>query len=217
MANNCLLTKLKGTVQNENLLKLGELKLRVNSETNFRCIIGNGSSVDFLDASGNVVQHYEGSWFDSTVDASVKIINIANKYTLNYLTIMAKPEGFSFKDIEYSRLNGLYVSGAWDVSMEQLNRLELLSEITITNNNLLTGDIGDLKNHPNAANITTVNFSNSNDYIAGDLDNFLAMPLLKNINLRWCTGITGKRSTINTLTARGGSCDFTGITVIEDA
>lgn len=114
MSNNCLTTKLKGTVQNDELLKIGEIRVDSYAGANYACnliAVKNTESFTVRVIKGNAMftinnQQYSsvelaaGSYaivFDTTVDYSIAI---SNKYSLEKLFVSfgpTTPQGWGTK------------------------------------------------------------------------------------------------------------------------
>lgn len=134
MANECLVTKLKGVVDNPNLPKLGYIKIHINNQNN------SGICAFWCESTGNIEANivgdtnayfYKGTYSERT-DQTTTIsgisstvgyrlsegeydIEIYSKYALTVLFIGEDGNpcgcGLNFDDFQYTQLNRLMLKG----------------------------------------------------------------------------------------------------------
>jgi hypothetical protein len=217
MANNCLVTKLKGVVDNDNLQKLGELMMKV---------INNPSAVDgdtditinvlspcelyvsdggaFADSPANVISNPQTR---TTIQPSMNgthlyfknanyNVYISNKYNITQLSISGVPSrssifNFSLTDVKYS-------ISMFDLTVSNSNVNGDLSDIlTLTNlsafgpSGLITGDIIAYKNWPN---LTSISLTSA---MEGDISVFNNRSNLTAFVCNSCHNISGNISNIS--------------------
>jgi hypothetical protein len=157
MANNCLVTKLKAVVDNDNLLKLGELRLKVVTTAANQEVGLVGSVFNDISVVGNTTEispsnpsSYTG-WIKIATPGT-HILSIMNKYNLTKITCYGSALALvgGFDDIKYiSGLDELNLgsedidAGITDVAL--LANLPALSNIRIWDKNMV-GNISSLLN-----------------------------------------------------------------------
>lgn len=194
MEKNCLVTKYKSTVQDDSLLRIGEMRVKVTSVDSPSAgtqsikiitsapvtleIIGDGYFTDAtlsenkgktISVNGYSLIYFSNGNFE---------VAILNKYALTEFDITAVGGTFSnnkaidIKDLSYSDINVLNVE-----------------------NSKSYGDISVLKNMKNLTAIQALNAQ-----LSGDISNVKGLTSLSVLNLGNNTEITGDISTISNLT-----------------
>ena len=156
MANECLVTKLKGVVDNPNLPKLGYIKIHINNQNN------SGICAFWCESTGNIEANivgdtnayfYKGTYSERT-DQTTTIsgisstagyrlsegeydIEIYSKYALTTLVIGedggACGCGFNFDDLQYTQLNRLMLKGLMDNQGPVTGKLSSIKNIVDVN------------------------------------------------------------------------------------
>lgn len=234
MANDCLVTKLKGSVQNDNLSYFGKLKIQVNNST--------GSGVSFQILNNGIISTADGS---NKLKITGSSGDYKNSITINnsawiefavgeYLVIMDKynfrgiahgntPDkasviGFNVEEFEYSPnieslsgLNNTTSFGNFDVLQGKLPNLSSLS-INGTDITATTGVLGTF-----GFNKTELSFTK----ITGDLEDFVRARRAKGVSeytttVHWhaCPGVKFNGNAINT--AQGAEFSWTASTITLD-
>lgn len=181
--SRCLITTLKGTVADNDLLKIGEVKIKVSSVDNpsdktqgitvkfnkkvTLSIVGNGY---FTDKS---LEKNKGKTLDVVANVNTFVyfsngdycISIPDKYSITTLSLFAEESG-SDATIQNKALN--------IDNLEYSSDLEIL-RVSAEN---INGDFGSLKN---LAKLTSVNMSNVDVY--GDISAVKNMSSLASINM----------------------------------
>lgn len=225
MANNCLVTKLKGTVNNDNLLKFGEFVI-INSDNRSGQITLRAQSgtitVTTYQEDGTLVNTYNVGTSDENIaiSSSEKKISVDNKYNLSiYGTDNLILASTDLNALLYSNyLRAIYCStNAWlqDHSFDILNakRWSNLINITLINSFNITGTLNDIATHPNVANIENIDIHET--AIRGSLNDVTSMPKITLINVSDCPYIIVTRSALNALSAQGCTVRYNQ-TPIED-
>lgn len=225
MENNCLVTKLKGTVNNDNLLKFGEFVI-INSDNRSGEITLRAHSgtitVTTYQENGTLVNTYTVGTSNENIaiSSSEKKISINNKYNLSiYGTDSLILASTDLNALLYSNdLRAIYCStNTWlqDHSFDILNakRWSNLINITLINSFNITGTLNDIATHPNVANIENIDIHET--AISGSLNDVTSMPKITVINVEDCPYITVTRSALNALNAKGCTVRYNQ-TPIED-
>ena len=194
---DCLVTKLKGTVNDGSLPKLGSMlfKLRTTT-TNLVKIEAIGKDVSFSSADGSNVFSISSGGEEKTnvinvgesntvfyVDASKGVtISIDNKYNLEKLDVYRSGD-----------TNELTV----DLNFEDLKYCKKLNWLSLTYMTL-TGDISALQN---LTALTSVNLGWTQ--VSGDISALSGLTALTGVNL-YSTQVTGDISALQNLTALTG-------------
>lgn len=218
---NCLKTQLKEIVQNDNLKVLNTLwgvKIGTGNKTFVISTFGTDVNVKIYDADKVYVRELNTNGGVVTLEANEQYFSINNKYLLRKFVSNAAA-AIDLKDLCYCDITYLSYTGYGNYTFSILDtykwtNITFLAIIGNDGGNFsLTGTTEQIANHPNAANITSVNIIESN--ITGSLDDFVNMASLAELDVR-NTPITKKRSTINTLTQKmGDNFKYNG-TIIED-
>lgn len=219
---NCLKTQLKEVVNNDNLKVLNTLwgvKTGTGNKTFNLSTSGTDVNVKIYDADKVFVRELNTNGSSVTLGENEQYFSINNKYLLNRF-ISSDAVTIDLKDLCYCNIDYLSYSGSGNYTFSILDtyRWTNITFFTISGNDKgnfsLTGTTEQIANHPNAANITTVNIIESN--VTGSLDDFVNMDSLAELDVRYTSGITKKRSIINVLTQKmGDNFKYNG-TIIED-
>lgn len=203
---NCLITKLKGVVDNDNLLKLGEFSYVAQNVSLVSSEPGTGArlpiSIRILDGgtfpNGEKTYLYPG---DQSVILLSEVSKIAVKYDDNNIDtiLLFDASKLNFADIKYvTSINGIYFSSPSEKSGILNGDLKDLSShkfygFSLVGQKTVTGDISNIKLLvPWSETQGGIDFRNtSGSGIYGDITS-IASPYLKALNL-WeaSAGITG--------------------------
>lgn len=176
---NCLITKLKGICQNNDLLKIGELKVLVDTEgkdyivrlaaTDCKLVVSVGITVKSVTSS----EVLSGTEFNA---GSYKLngkgtLSISNKYTIDTFSFAAaqnKVFDFSksdFNSLKYSKglKNILVASDSFLFSLDSLTDINIES-VNISSKNLV-GELSGLISKDGIAKIAI-----TSDYVTGSVD-----------------------------------------------
>ena len=219
---NCLKTQLKEIVQNDNLKVLNTLwgvKIGTGNKTFTLSTLGTDVNVKIYDADKVYVRELNTNGGSVTLEANEQYFSVNNKYLLTRFA-SSLATAIDLKDLCYCDIRYLSYKGYGNYTFSILDTYKWanITFFDITGNDngnfSLTGTTEQIANHPNAANITHVGIVESN--ITGSLDDFVNMASLAELDVRYTSGITKKRSTINTLTQKmGDNFKYNG-TIIED-
>lgn len=189
----CLITKLNGSVSNDKLLKLGEMRFYFKKEDKYSNVLNHGISLTFAEnttisvVGGNFVDITDNSnlgttlSFEAGVNKNVFVSNencyiSVNKYLLLNISAVDGENKtvcyFSIDDLKYSsKINNIY---------------SLSSQVT--------GDIANLKN---LTALTNINLSSTQ--VTGDIAVFTNMSELKELRLNVPTSLVlGELSSLPT-------------------
>lgn len=195
---NCLVTRLNESVQNDNLLKIGELKLLCGAGVimlrhGVNVTITFENAVDVLDVVGTTVATNVTSYLvtaDNPFSFVVKgdnVVNIPDKYNIQQLSF-----GKTSTPIDYVEFKGLS-------TLQNASRFYCYANSYIKGINL--NDLSD------------INFSNAENFIlkaldievTGDISVFAEQTALSEITINTLndsiTNVTGDITSLNTLTA----------------
>ena len=189
----CLITKLNGSVSNDKLLKLGEMRFYFKKEDKYSNVLNHGISLTFAEnttisvVGGNFVDKTDNSnlgttlSFEADVNKNIFVSNencyiSVNKYLLLNISAVDGEDKtvcyFSIDDLKYSsKINNIY---------------SLSSQVT--------GDIANLKN---LTALTNINLSSTQ--VTGDIAAFTNMSELKELRLNVPTSLVlGELSSLPT-------------------
>lgn len=189
----CLITKLNGSVSNDKLLKLGEMRFYFKKEDKYSNVLNHGISLTFAEnttisvVGGNFVDKTDNSnlgttlSFEADVNKNIFVSNencyiSVNKYLLLNISAVDGEDKtvcyFSIDDLKYSsKINNIY---------------SLSSQVT--------GDIANLKDLTALANIDL-----SGSQVTGDIAAFTNMSELKELRLNVPTSLVlGELSSLPT-------------------
>ena len=213
----CLITKLNGTVDNDSILRIGEMKFSINKidsptkDTQYLSItsqkdiklkiIGDGYFTDeslsvnngktkAISANTQTVCYLSNNNFELVIPEKYSL-NVINDMETNAGNKVFKLEDFKFlKNISMISLHNEKITG--DIS--SLKDLATLSSLLLTGTNI----IGDIANLKNLTALSLVNFSGTN--VSGDIANLKNLTALTSIGLT-NTNISGDIANLKNLTA----------------
>ena len=215
----CLVTKLNGSVDNNELLKIGEIRIKVESvesptkdtqgfgvsftEPTTVEIVGDGYFTDnnLTENKGKsmVVSNLQG-----VIVSQATTVSIRNKYKLSAINVFipsGNPYGINkvlnIEDLKYSTsLNSLNLSNmqaSGDIA--SLKSLTSLSTLILR----LTQVSGDIANLQNLTALTTLDISNAN--ISGNITNLRNLTALTTLDISNATKVEGDIANLRNLTA----------------
>ena len=214
---NCLVLKCKGTVENDSLLKVGELRIKQNkidSPTSLtQAIIVNGSNIDaeiigdgyFTDKAltanlGKSITNIKSPIYISNSDCE---ISIKNKYNITALAFRefsitqwvdvhshVNNKNIDLESLKYS-YNITSITVNTDTDISALSNLTALTSLIIQNEQV-TGDISVL------ANMTNMSYLILGDNITGDISALANMTNMRYLILG--NNITGDISALAKMT-----------------
>lgn len=189
-----LITKLNGTVDNDDLLAIGQIKLNVSKRANQTVansysalkfegdknlhvrIVGNGffTSEDFSENKGTSLKVYPNTVNGFYVSNTDCTIILEDKYNL---ALLNTPNSFELDGLRYSKklteLFGTNVSG--DIS--NLKSLTALTKLNISGTNVI-GNIASLKS---LTALTKLNISGTN--VSGDIASLKSLTALTGLDI----------------------------------
>lgn len=191
MVNNCLVTKLKGTVQNDNLPKFGVIRIPLMANLTSQnwksvgTVVGTteapvfslvSGDITVTDSSGTVALPFNfplGSAYNIKVSTGnvAPVIEISNKYAISYLgNILNKAsEEFSVSELVYLPLQALECSNVMVADVDDIVKIQTLVELVLSGENCR----GDFANLGNLINLTTLNCYNARSNISGTIEEFV--------------------------------------------
>jgi len=211
MENKVFITKYQSAVNNDKLLRLGELRIKYNanpnatiwsrglcfdsiSETSLELIGGSsdyfktdsessnlGRNVSYL---RNTANNQNSVAISGTDDIELAILN---KYNLTHLQLT--PHLGDYGKNGYGRKDA-----SFDIS--QLRFSTKLTTLDVSSS-AVSGDISNLKN---LTNLTNLNLSFCKN-ISGDISNLKNLTNLTNLNLSYCINISGDISALSSLSS----------------
>ena len=214
----CLVKKLNGSVDNNELLRIGEMRIKVESvesptkdtqgfgvaftKPTTVEIVGDGYFTDKT-LTENKGKSMVVSSAQDVIVSQATTVAIRNKYkllNLNVFILSGNPYGknkvLNVEDLKYStslsslNLSNMQASG----DIANLKNLVALTSLVL-NNTQVSGDIANLKN---LTNLTNLNISNTN--ISGDMSNLNSFTTLTSLNL-YGTQVKGDIANLKSLTA----------------
>lgn len=229
---NCLVTKLKGTVQNSDLLRVGELRICVHkidnpsSETqrinmNFTEdvkleIIGDGyftnnTLVSNLGKSLTVKANTESLVYVSNGDFEIAILN---KYALNKINTRTNKKTAikDIADLKYSSsLNYLAINSVENVGyFSDIKSLTTLGYLSVSNANI-NGNLSDLES---LTNLTYLIIGNTSNKITGNVRSLKAMIKLDTLAIQ-NSDVIGDLATLPS-TCRSAAFDYHDTNAVFD-
>jgi hypothetical protein len=203
----CLITKLNGSVSNDKLPRLGEMRFYFQKEDNYSNVLNHGIILAFAENTtisvfgGNFVHKTNGSNLGTTldfqagIDKEVFVSNencyiSVNKYILLRISSTngesATLCSFSIDDLKYSsKVESIYYSGSKITGdIATLKNLNTLTNIRLINTKV-TGDIANLSNLTALTNLDLTNTK-----VTGNIANLSSLTSLTKINLS-STQVTG--------------------------
>ena len=213
----CLITKLNGSVSNDKLLKLGEMRFYFKKEDKYSNVLNHGISLTFAEnttisvVGGNFVDKTDNSnlgttlSFEADVNKNIFVSNencyiSVNKYLLLNISAVDGEDKtvcyFSIDDLKYSsKINNIYsLSSQVTGDIANLKDLTALTKINLYGSQV-TGDIANLKD---LTALTKINLYGSQ--VTGDIANLKDLTALTKINL-YGTQVTGYIANLKDLTA----------------
>ena len=212
----CLITKLNGSVSNDKLLKLGEMRFYFKKEDKYSNILNHGISLTFAEnttisvVGGNFVDKTDNSnlgttlSFEAGVNKNIFVSNencyiSVNKYLLLNISAVDGEDKtvcyFSIDDLKYSsKINNIYsLSSQVTGDIANLKDLTALTKINLSSTQV-TGDIANLKN---LTALTKINLSSTQ--VTGDIAAFTNMSELEELRLNVPTSLVlGELSSLPT-------------------
>lgn len=215
MANDCLVTKLKASVDNDNLVKIGEMRVSFAAGTThttnthqfkvfgseaITLTVKNGFIATSVDAASgvttvtipaatdpNAVQMY----YVSNTDA---VITISNKYSIRYFR-MGSAGAVDIDDLKYSdELFNLTIND----SQKSIGHLSSLSDKTAMvqlyiRNTQITGDLNEIAG---LVNMQTMNLSNT--VIGGNISNIASLTAATDVQMSYMPKVYGDATSVFT-------------------
>lgn len=190
--SNCLITKLNGVVDNNELLKLGEVKFNISAVNGSAFIVEkNDNDAIIYDANGNIVAQASANNFSYNFDSAGNfVVDFTNKYELRQFLVRAAGSDLNVDAFKYSAFQGagtMYfeincpgVSGHLS-SLTQFLSGGTLRRIRIVSCDIV-GSLADITNLSNKASITEISFNGSHN-IAGSLTNLIGFVALANLSI----------------------------------
>ena len=214
----CLITKLNGSVSNDKLPKLGEMRFYFKKEDRYSNVLNHGIYLTFAEnttisvVGGNFVDKTDSSnlgttlSFDAGVPKSVFVSNENCYISVNkYLLLGINPISgetksvcyFSIDDLKYSsKINKIYsYSSQVTGDIANLKNLTALTYLNLSDSQV-TGDIANLKNLTSLTNLSL-----SNTSVSGDIAAVKNLTALTNINFHNSQQVTGDIANLKNLTA----------------
>ena len=215
--NNCLVTKLKASVNDDSLLKLGEIKLTIapTSESKTLAIASTESIiVEIVKAiSGNGTFSWSGgtnvskatippildSYYTLTFSEGEYIVSISNKYAItriesnDSLNVLDLNGDLSYSEELFSLV--LSVKNFTNNNISQFGNLPIVKFNTSSNNNLK----GSINSFSNLTSISSINLnaSEDNDKIYGNISAFSLSKNIERCQLSRCLNIEGNINVFN--------------------
>lgn len=195
--NKCLVTKLNGSIDNKELLKLGELRININNSSNQSGgnreikigvkssatleIVGDGYFTDKTHAQNNgKIKVINGNDNKIYVSKDVKKLSIISKYDIESLALTGNISEMQLIDFKYCKLiSGLFITrsslitGDIEILKEFSNLIDILAEYSG-----ISGDIASLKDI-----INIVRLRMSNTLVGGDISNLSKLTNLTSLSL----------------------------------
>ena len=211
---NCLVTRLKGIVDNDNLVKYGHINLAVNGDGSYsdgRLRIGWTTDTQCSVKSSNSTYDWSGVGTGGEYDFNVNVPDVgktafdaSDKYQI--MIIGGRRLSFDFEDMKYSPLSVIDCASFADEAQGQSIETLLYSATDIKrltiNNCYMTGNIENI-----ATKISSnyyydeINLSYNN--FTGDLACLLNIPSsITSINI-YGTNISFSQETLDAFTAKG--------------
>lgn len=194
MEKNCLVTKYKSTVQDDSLLRIGEMRVKVTSVDSPNA--GTQSIKIITSAPVTLEIIGDGYFTDSTLSENKGKTISANGYSLIYFSNgnfeVAILNKYALTEFNITAVGGT-ISNNKAINIKDLS----YSDINILNveNSKSYGDISALKN---MKNLTSIQAGSSQ--LSGDISNIKDLTLLSLLNLGNNKEITGNISAISNLT-----------------
>ena len=192
---DCLVTKLKGTVNDISLKALGELTLKYKGANNyrFRChtskdsmryVVKSGNAVfldeDFSSEIGKDITVRDNSWRALKVnDGNEVVVGVMDKYSLTQLVMQDNASDYDLSELIYSTgLSAIRVPSLVTGDISILRNLKYKEFRMGFNNNKITGNFSDFPN-----SLTTL-YIEGQSQIKGNFDDIpVLMPNLGTVQI----------------------------------
>ena len=210
----CLITKLKGSVDNNSLLKLGEMRIKVSEDSSntpsrhkialtfyedtVLSIIGNGYFTnDSLSANnGKSISVKANVQTELYVSNGNFEISIPNKYALTYLRIYPSYISVNIEDLKYSsELTNITITET--PSYGDISALRNLTKLTHIGAFVCNEIYGDISALSNLIGLTTLGLNGTK--VSGDISALSNLTSLINLDIS-NTNISGDISVLSSLT-----------------
>ena len=174
--NNTFITRLKGSVNDNSILKLGEIRIGIDSiKDNIALKIVSINNDGIMEIIGD--GYFTDKSFVENLGKKIKYSDLKSHiaYFSKGTYDVALLDKYSISSIEIQSTN-TNIGVSFDVSI-----LKYLSSLTTLNltNTLVSGDIGDLSN---LSSLTTLNLTNT--LVSGDIGDLSNLPSLKKAYLK---------------------------------
>lgn len=215
--NNCLVTKLKASINDDSLLKLGEIKLTIAPTSKSKTLMIASTEhivVEIVKViSGNGTFSWNGgtnvskatippildSYYSLTFSEGEYIVSISNKYAItriesnDSLNVLALNGDLSYSEGFFSLV--LNVKNFTNDDISQFGNLPIKNFIINTNNNLM----GSINSFSNLTSITQINInaSEDNNKIYGNISAFSLSKNIEKCQLSRCLNIEGNINVFN--------------------
>ena len=215
--NNCLITKLKASVNDDSLLKLGEIKLTIaptSSSKNLsiasiepivvevvKVISGNGtfSWKNETNVSKAIIPPILDGYYPLTFSEGEYVVSISNKYAITYLATIDTLHTLSLNgDLSYSEELStirIPIENFTNNDIAQFGNLPI-KYLTVTSNNNLMGSIDSFSNLTSIININ-IQALEDNDKIHGNISAFSLSKDIERCYLTYCSNIEGNINVFN--------------------
>ena len=190
---NCLVTKLKGTVNNDSLTKLNEIQFIAAKEATYIAIVAN--------AENKVLVTFNGAMSNGNKEVYAPTsgtIRMSSDEGVDVVKIYANPKYDIVEIGDVWPVDGLRILSHNNIISigcvgSRFNRVlvDKLKEINIS--------IDDLKGFTNKGALTSINFNCSNSFITGNIDSLSDFTNLKTLNII-VSGVTGNIKSLEKLT-----------------
>lgn len=224
--SNCLVTKLKSSVNEDSLRKLGELMCELSKgKQYYSAVTGESSSIRAIDGAFSDGSKESNTPVEVTTDTKVAI---SNKYKLYSLSLTLRE--FDLDELRYcSNMGELRLVSAGGIkgdlsalkNLQKLTKLQVSTEVKYSNPNIIgdisvlaslkalnlvtlsyTGISGDIASL-NGSNIKQAYF-NTCTKLSGSIDT-LILPNCTELYVPYCPNITGSAATFK---ANNPSCNL---------
>lgn len=240
--NNCLVTKLKGTVDNDQLFKLGELRVKIGKDDYLGFAADDSQTISVVDGDllfdGQTTCQLTNGFQDLVNITGEGTVSIPNKYNLTFFEANFK-EKVDLNELRYcTKLNVINLKGSdLAYSLDDFNiESSVLTVIKFNNSRYVRGSINKLLKynlrtlwfHSDAKYFTETDFSilgkfrscvdygstMVNSRLAGSIEDFVAQKRLA----RTAAGLEVAGSCIFYWLGDGGNVTFQGtpITNVND-
>lgn len=189
MSTNCLVTKLKEVVSNDNLKEIGVMYITLSYKNAAMLDITSSVDQDIIASEGNFIVSYQKvktlhlkANTKTTVysDAQLKV-KIPNKYVITYIHYKSSIPEFNIEDLEYS-MGLTAIAGNTDSTNITGNIKYLKNKVSMTElvipYSKVTGELSDIAD---LKHLTNLNISNTK--ISGDIRTLSSFIELTNIKI----------------------------------